>query len=66
MAATSRDDWVDYLRDGALKRSLVAGALSITRSTMYTNSAIKYLVDNLEVNLRGCDSWGAIRGCARQ
>lgn len=47
------DDWADYLRDGALNRSLVAGELGMTRSSLYTNPAIKSLIDNLEWSLRG-------------
>lgn len=47
------DDWADYLRDGALNRSLIASELAITRSSFYTNPAIKSLLDNLETRLRG-------------
>ncbi len=48
-----RDDWSDYLRDGALNRSLIASELGMTRSSLYTNPAIKSLLDNLEARLRG-------------
>jgi len=45
------DDWADYLRDGALNRSLIASELRIPRSSFYTNAAIKSLLDELETRL---------------
>ena len=47
------NDWNDYLRDGALNRSLIASELGIPRSSLYTNQALKSPLDNLEVRLRG-------------
>jgi hypothetical protein len=47
------DDWADYLRDGALNRSLVAGEVGMPRSSLYTNLANKSLLDILEGRLRG-------------
>lgn len=48
-----QDDWAGYLCNGALNRSRVAGELGMTRSSLYTNAAIKSLLDNLEGHLRG-------------